>query len=103
MARMTVIYHTPKDIAFFERHYFQVHIPLAKKLPGLINYEINDGQIHSTTGHKSFRVANLYFESMEAMQNAFKSAIGQACSADRKILAPDNKDVQIYYYDTKTV
>jgi len=26
MAKMTVIYKTPKDIASFERHYFDVHI-----------------------------------------------------------------------------
>jgi len=42
MAKMTVIYQTPKDISAFEKHYFDVHIPLAKQLPGLIKYEIND-------------------------------------------------------------
>jgi uncharacterized protein (TIGR02118 family) len=35
---MVVIHKTPKDIASFEKHYFDVHIPLAKKLPGLISY-----------------------------------------------------------------
>ncbi len=33
MARMVVIYHTPKNVEAFDRHYFDVHIPLAKKLP----------------------------------------------------------------------
>ena len=98
---MTVIYQTPKDIESFEQHYFDVHIPLAKQLPGLIKYEINDGQIMSTTGHSSYRIANLYFESMEAIKIAFSSETGQKCAADRKILAPDNEDVQIYLYDTK--
>src|SRR5664279_1869088 len=102
MAKMTVIYKTPKDIEFFEKHYFEVHVPLARQLPGLLTYEINDGQIISTTGHSdTYRVANLYFESMEAMMNAFKSETGQKCAADRKILAPNNEDVQIYLYDTK--
>lgn len=101
---MTVIYKTPKDIEFFERHYFDVHIPLAKQLPGLIKYEINGEPIISTTGHSdTFRIANLYFESMEAIMNAFKSEIGQRCAADRKILAPNNEDVQIYLYDTKDI
>ena len=95
---MTVIYKTPKDKEFFERHYFDVHIPLAKQLPGLIKYEINDGSIVSTTGHsETYRIANLYFESM---MNAFRSEIGQKCAADRKILA-NNENVQIYLYDTK--
>ena len=101
MAKMTVIYKTPKDIESFERHYFEVHIPLAKQLPGLIRYEISDGLIASTTGHSSCRIANLYFDSMEIIKNAFASEVGQKCAADRKILAPNNEDVQIYLYDTK--
>ena len=64
MVKMTAIYQTPKDIIFFERHYFEVHIPLTKQLPGLIKYEINDGSINSTTGHQCYRIANLYFESI---------------------------------------
>ena len=103
MAKMTVIYQTPKDVEFFEKHYFEVHIPLAKQLPGLLKYEINEGPIVSTTGHSSFRIANLYFESMEAMKNAFASEIGRQCAADRKILAPNDEDVQIYLYDSKEV
>ena len=35
MARMVVIYKMPKDVKAFERHYFEKHVPLAKKLPGL--------------------------------------------------------------------
>lgn len=103
MAKMTVIYNTPKDIDFFEKHYFEVHVPLAKQLPGLLKYEISDAAIMSTTGHtEPYRIANLYFESMEAMMNSFRSEIGQKCAADRKILAA-NEDVQIYLYDTKSV
>ena len=103
MAKMTVIYKTPKDKAFFEKHYFEVHVPLAKQLPGLINYEINDGPIISTTGHTdTYRIATLHFESMEAMMKAFQSEIGQRCAADRKILA-DDENVQIYLYNSKDV
>lgn len=101
---MTVIYKTPKDIDFFEKHYFEIHIPLAKQLPGLIRYEINDGPIPSPTGHSEvYRIANLYFDSLEAIKDAFASEIGQKCAADRKIFAPNNEDVQIYLYDTKNV
>lgn len=103
MVIMTVIYQTPKDITAFEQHYFEVHIPLAKQLPGLIKYEINDGAIASTTGHMVYRIANLYFPSTEAIKTAFASEVGQQCAADRRILAPDNKDVQIYFYDTREV
>lgn len=101
MTKMTVIYKTPKDKEFFERHYFEVHIPLAKQLPGLIKYEINDGPIVSITGHsETYLIANLYFESMESMMESFKSEIGQQCAVDRRIFASD-EDVQIYLYDSK--
>ncbi len=104
MAKMTVIYKTPKDKASFDRHYFDIHVPLAKQLPGLIKYEINEGSIVSTTGHsETYRIANLYFESLDSIRNAFSSEIGKKCAVDRKILAPDNADVQIYLYDTVSV
>ena len=102
MAKMTVIYKTPNDKDFFERHYFEVHVPLAKQLPGLIKYEINEGTVVSITGHAApYRIANLYFETLDTMMLAFRSELGQKCAADRKILA-SNEDVQIYLYDTTT-
>lgn len=101
MAKMTVIYNKPEDVDSFEDHYFKIHVPLAKQLPGLIRYEISEGPVMSTTGHPSpFRIANLYFESKEAMMQAFQSDIGKQCAADRRILARD-EDVQIYVYDSK--
>jgi len=42
MARMVVIYRTPKDVEAFDRHYFEIHVPLAWKIPGLRKYEISD-------------------------------------------------------------
>lgn len=104
MAKMTVIYRNPKDRAFFERHYFEVHIPLAKQLPGLQKYEISKGPIVSPTGHsETHLVANLYFNSMEDIKKAFASEVGRQCALDRKILAPNPEDVQIYLFDTREV
>ncbi len=104
MAKMTVIYRAPADKAAFEQHYFNVHIPLAKRLPGLQKYEISRSPIMSTTGHnKVFLIGNLYFEDMETMRQAFASEIGKQCAADRRILAPNDDDVQIYLYDTTEV
>lgn len=101
---MTVIYKTPKDKIEFEKHYFDVHVPLAKKLPALNKYETSDGSIISPTGHtETYFIANLYFDSIDAIKEAFATEIGQQCAPDRKILAPNNADVQIYLYDTKEI
>jgi len=58
MAQMTVIYRTPADKAAFDQLYFNVHIPLAKQLPGLIKYEISKAPLISTNrprGYLSYR------------------------------------------------
>ena len=34
MAHVVVMYKTPKDAAAFDKHYAEIHIPLAKKIPG---------------------------------------------------------------------
>jgi uncharacterized protein (TIGR02118 family) len=101
---MTVIYKAPKDKIAFEKHYFDIHVPLAKNLPGLNKYETSDGSIISPTGHtETYFIANLYFDSIDAIKKAFATEIGQQCAVDRKILAPNNADVQIYLYDTKEI
>lgn len=104
MARMIAIYKTPRDTAAFDKHYFEVHIPLAKKLPGLIRYDVGRSPIISTTGHTDvYCIGTLHFESMDAIKSAFASPEGKACAADRRILAPENDDVQIYLFDTVDV
>lgn len=39
-ATFLVVYAAPTDPDAFERHYQQVHIPLAKALPGLRRYTL---------------------------------------------------------------
>jgi uncharacterized protein (TIGR02118 family) len=53
MARMTVIYRTPADAAAFDKHYFETHVPLAKKIPGLRKYEVSQGPIVTTAGSQA--------------------------------------------------
>jgi uncharacterized protein (TIGR02118 family) len=104
MARMIAIYKTPKDIEAFDKHYFEVHIPLAKKLPGLIKYDVGKRPIISPTGHSDvYCIGTLYFDSLDAIKTAFASPEGEACAADRRILAPNNDDVQIYLFDAADV
>jgi len=43
VAGMVAIYKMPADVEAFEKHYFGTHIPLAKKMPGLLKYEVSQG------------------------------------------------------------
>lgn len=102
MAHMVVVYKRPKDVEAFERHYFGTHIPLAKNLPGLRNYEVSHGAIMSPSGSSdAYLIGTLYFDDMKAIRDAFASEAGQACAADRREFAPDPESFQTYLFDTK--
>src|SRR6185437_8078115 len=104
MARMIVIYKTPEDKNAFDKHYFEVHIPLAKKLPGLRKYDISKSPIISTTGDlDTYLIGTLHFDSLDAIKTAFASPQGRDCAADRKILVADDDKIQIYLFDTEEV
>lgn len=101
MAVMTVVYRTPTDPETFLRHYAEVHVPLAKQLPGLRDYQLSQGPIMTPLGEQdTFFVATLHFDDMDAIRAAFASPAGQACSHDRQILAPGPDDVRMMLFDT---
>ena len=45
MAQLVAMYKTPKDASVFNKYYFDKHIPLAKKIPGLKKYEVSQGPV----------------------------------------------------------
>lgn len=102
MAKMLVIYKAPADPAAFERHYHDIHVPLAKQLPGLRRYEISRPPIMNVLpGETPYRVATLYFDNLEAIRTAFASDIGRACAVDRRKLAGDDDLVTMLLFDTE--
>lgn len=100
MARMVVIYRTPKDVAAFDRHYFDTHIPLSKKIPGLRKYEVSKGAIAAVAGRADVHLIGiLHFDDMAALKNAFASPEGQAARADRRLFAPDDSGFEMFLFD----
>jgi uncharacterized protein (TIGR02118 family) len=102
MAVMLVVYRTPLHPEAFDKHYFEVHAPLAKKLPGLRKYEVSKGPIVPIAGAKDpYMIAMLHFDTLPAIREAFASEIGKACAADRLLLAPNDADVQIFLFERR--
>jgi uncharacterized protein (TIGR02118 family) len=102
MARMLVIYKTPRDPVAFDKHYFDIHLPLAKQLPGLRKYEISSGPIVALAGAVDpYLVGTLHFDSLAAIKQAFASECGQACAADRLLYAPEDEDMQMFLFDDR--
>lgn len=86
-ARLVVLWGTPSDPAEFDRHYRDVHIPLAKKLPGLRRYTVSRTVSAVRGGDPYYLVAELDFDDMASFQAAFQSPEGQATAADAAELA----------------
>lgn len=104
MAKMLVIYKTPIDPAAFDRHYFDVHVPLAWQLPGLRRYDVSKRPIVKLSpGEMPYLVGTLYFDSLEAIRQAFASEAGVACAADRRLLAPKDDDLTMLLFDVENV
>jgi uncharacterized protein (TIGR02118 family) len=102
MARLVVLYKTPKNTDAFDRYYFATHVPLAKKLPGLKKYDVSKGAVASPTGASGVHlVATLYFDSVDAIKAAFGSAEGKATAGDLANFADGGAD--LYFFDTKEV
>ena len=104
MARMLVIYRTPKDVEAFDRHYFDIHVPLARKIPGLRKYEVSHGLIRTPIGPSNVhRIGTLHFDDHAAIEKAFASPEGRAAGADRRLFAPDDSGVQMFLFDNREV
>ena len=88
MVRFLVVYETPTDPAAFDEHYRQVHIPLAKKLPGLRRYTVSR-DVAALRGEPFYLVAELDWDDMDALRAAFASPEGQATARDIAELVPD--------------
>src|SRR6476660_4154013 len=97
MASILVLYKTPVDAAAFDRYYIETHVPIAKKLPGLRKYEISKGAVVTPAGPSGVHlVANLVFDDLASIQNAFASPVGQAAGADVQNFSTGGTDILIY-------
>ena len=103
MAMLYAMYKHPVDTAAFDRYYYGVHAPLAKKIPGLEAYEVTRGAIGSVGGGSSpyHLIAALTFSSLAAINAALASPQGQAVAADLGNFATSGVD--LYIADTATI
>lgn len=97
MARLVVMYKTPKDKAAFDKHYAEKHIPIAKKIPGLRKFELSQGPIATPAGPSGLHlIATFHFDNVAAIQKAFASPEGQAAAADVQGFATGGVEMAIF-------
>ncbi|HEX4213721.1 MAG TPA: EthD family reductase [Candidatus Dormibacteraeota bacterium] len=86
-ARFLVLWDAPRDPVEFDRHYREVHIPLAKKMPGLRRYTLSRNVVPIRGGEPLHAIGELDFDDMASLQRAFGSPEGRATAADVANLA----------------
>jgi uncharacterized protein (TIGR02118 family) len=77
MARLLVIYRKRTDADAFDKHYYDVHVPLVKSIPGLRKFDLSRGPVGTPAGASDVHlIATLYFDDVPAMQVAMASPQG---------------------------
>jgi uncharacterized protein (TIGR02118 family) len=80
--KLVVLYPYPEDVGAFERAYTNEHVPLvAEKVPNVAKYVVSRA-IGAPEGTPPFyMIAELYFPSVEALQEGFPPQVAQELGA----------------------
>ena len=99
--RLVVEYGQPTDPAAFDRHYRDVHVGLAQAIPGVLRYTTGHARSLDGSTPQVYLVAELDFESAEAMGASMTSEAGTAAGADVGTFATGG--ATMYSFDVEDV
>ncbi len=101
MVKMIALFKRPTDVDSFLDHYENVHLPLIRKMPGLLKLELH--RMYDVRGGEPdpFLMAEMYFESRESMLTSMKSPEGRAGGKDLQTFAKDVVQIMLADVDTE--
>jgi uncharacterized protein (TIGR02118 family) len=83
LRQLTVLYNHPEDPAAFDKHYREVHAPLAAKAPGLSSYTVTWCQPGPDGSKPPYHlIATLTWDSEEDLRAALRSPEFRAAGED---------------------
>ena len=82
MVKLVALYKKPADVDAFEKHYTEIHAPLARKMPGLRKLEVSRFTGSPGGEPKFYLMAEMYFDDKGAMFAALGSEEGKAAAKD---------------------
>jgi uncharacterized protein (TIGR02118 family) len=89
MVKLVALYKIPENIEDFEKHYFEIHMPLVEKMPGLLKSEVSKLSPIPGAENKYHMMAEMYFEDMDKLNESMASAEGRAAGKDIMGFAKD--------------
>lgn len=99
MIKLIALYKTPENPAEFDKHYAEVHTPLVKKMPGLHKLEVARITGAPIGEPKHYLIAEMYFDSLDALNASMASPEGKATARDLMSFAAPL--VTMFYADVK--
>jgi uncharacterized protein (TIGR02118 family) len=98
--KIVVLYTHPDDADAFDRHYFDIHMPLVGNVPGLQRAETGRFVAALDSGGQTYyRSAELYFADQQALAAGLGSDEGKATAADYQKIAPPGSRMFIQLVD----
>ncbi|HRE41023.1 MAG TPA: EthD family reductase [Ignavibacteria bacterium] len=88
MTKLIALYKKPENIEDFENKYFNEHMPLVNKMPGLIKSEVV--RLKGIGGEGKFYLqATMYFDNEDKLNEAMASPEGRASAKNLMSFAKD--------------
>ena len=82
MVKLIALYKQPENKEQFNDHYYNVHTPLAKAMPGLEKVEVTEMFGSPAGDSKYYLMAELYFKDKKTLFDSMGSAEGKAAAKD---------------------
>ena len=73
MYQLIALFSTPDDPAAFDRAYWNTHVPLAKKIPGVISLDVSKVIPGKDGTAKYYQISILSFADKDAFKTAMRS------------------------------
>lgn len=87
-AKLIVLYNNIKDPKKFDEYYKNVHLPLAKKIPGVRKIVVSKVKGVAIGKAKYYQVVEVYFDDMESLKRAAESREAKEATKDGLTLDP---------------
>ncbi|GJQ21149.1 MAG: hypothetical protein HBSIN02_15040 [Bacteroidia bacterium] len=100
MVKLIALYRAPEDPSSFDRHYEEVHTPLIRKMPGLRKLEVARITGAPIGEPKHYLIAEMYFDSQDALDASMASAEGKAAARD--LMGFAGNLVTMFYAEVKS-
>jgi len=78
MYKMIALFKKPEDTEKFDQYYFETHIPITEKIPGLRKVEITK----MSGSSPYYLMCEMYYDSKEAFKEASKTEESKASGKD---------------------